>query len=35
MPPCGARDFLAFPFAGLNFAITAMVSLQPIKPCKD
>lgn len=26
MPPCGARLFLAFPFAGLNFAITAMVS---------
>jgi hypothetical protein len=35
MPPWGARDFLAFPFAGLNFAITAMVSPRPIDPCKN
>jgi hypothetical protein len=34
-PPCGARVFLAFPFAGLNFAITAMVSPRPAEACKN
>jgi hypothetical protein len=34
-PPCGATLFRAFPLAGLNFPITAMVSPRPADPCKN